>query len=117
MTFHAHKLKTFSFLAAFALVFASGGLFGAQPDDRVVIYDMKDDPTLPQFVGNAAATGFYGLEIDEYRREGTILFRVVFRRPTQSAATWRSSHLRFCECGLGFVDRCDDFGDTASGSD
>jgi len=44
--------------------------------DRVVIYDMKEDPSIRQFVGSPAPKGFYGLEIDEDRRQGAVIYRV-----------------------------------------
>ncbi len=45
-------------------------------EDRVVVYDMKEDATIKKFIANSSIKGFYGLEIDEERGEAAILYRV-----------------------------------------
>jgi hypothetical protein len=48
----------------------------AVPEDHVVLYDMKEDPSIAQFIANNSIKGFYGLEIDEERGEAAVLYRV-----------------------------------------
>ncbi len=45
-------------------------------DDQVLIYEMKEDPSLPQFVANYSAKGFFALEIDEFKGLGSVTYRV-----------------------------------------
>jgi hypothetical protein len=65
------------FLAGLLFAIACGVAQAAiAPEDRLVFYDMKEDPTVAQFIANTSIKGFYGLVIDEYKGEASILYRV-----------------------------------------
>jgi len=62
----------------FLILFFSAYFFIAEifpMEDRVVLYQMKEDPTLAEFVGVKEIVGFYTLELDEYYGKATILYR------------------------------------------
>lgn len=54
------------------------------PDDRVVLYDMKEDPSIAAFINVKEIPGFFVMEIDEFQGRAAIVYREgedVFRSP------------------------------------
>ncbi len=58
-------------LSCHTMIFAA-----TSSEDRIVVYDMKEDPSIGLFIANLSIKGFYGLEIDEEKGEAAILYRV-----------------------------------------
>lgn len=70
-------MKYFGFLLSiFIFSFsAARALGGESPYDRVLLYQMKEDPTMVNLIGDPTMKGFYGLELDELRGNAAVLYR------------------------------------------
>lgn len=74
-------------IIALCFIFVSSPVFlsaAPVPDDRVVLYDMKSDPSVAAFLNVKEIPGFFVMEIDELEGRAAIVYREgedVFRSP------------------------------------